>query len=290
MTFDPGLETGFAVFGSLGHFIPLGEKTFGDSQLKPKLSEPAAFMDRRAPTGLRNLGLEATCGKLAVDLARRACDAGKGFACFDVGGYIGRFGLPVAKDLRDAALAGQVHIYEPTPLFGLIERTTRVNGLQGEVQLHRKGVSSEVGMRGYHAEPRDLISGRLFPFPKSEFLYNVPTTTLDMEWEAAGRPEVVLAKIDTEGHEVHVLQGAQTMLAEAEVTLVLELWPWLRNEPIQGERYADWLRTRFEIMEICYAIRPREFTPVTDVDAFMDEVKARAAKAPTDILCKPRKG
>jgi hypothetical protein len=62
--------------------------------------------------------------------------------------------------------------------------------------------------------------------------FEVPMTTLDAEWIAAGRPEVSALKIDVEGGELDVLRGASELLASQRPAVLLEAWGAEQLQPI----------------------------------------------------------
>ena len=51
----------------------------------------------------------------------------------------------------------------------------------------------------------------------------VQTTSIDHEWNNAGRPDVSVIKIDVEGHEIDVLHGAEKTLRTHKPTLIVEI-------------------------------------------------------------------
>lgn len=279
-------DAGFAVLDDLGLFLPSDESFLASLYAQ---SEPEEFLEGRTPANLLNQMFAPTCGKHIAHLAKRAERRGQRFSVFDVGGYLGHFGLAGAKALKEQKLPGEVTIFEPTPLHGLIERSVEINRL-ARTKVLRAGVSGEKGETKYYATPGRLISGRLYWFEGGQALYDVETVTLDDMWKAAGRPEVVLAKIDTEGHEVEVLKGAREMLAGAEVYLVLELWaPWRESE-LFGTTYEGWLRDNWHVIDIGNSLQlpKRDRVRPERMKAYLDELSRTQQTAP-DVLCIPRR-
>jgi FkbM family methyltransferase len=76
----------------------------------------------------------------------------------------------------------------------------------------------------------------------------VEATTLDGEWQAAGRPTVTALKVDVEGHDLDVLLGAEQVVRTNQAlvftemnnrTRLPELWRWL-----DALQYQAWAYTR----------------------------------------------
>ena len=76
---------------------------------------------------------------------------------------------------------------------------------------------------------------------------NVPTERLDDVWERAGSPAVSFLKIDTEGAELGVLQGAERLLDAERPALLIES---------RDARIEPWLAARGYV-----ASRPHGFAP-----------------------------
>jgi FkbM family methyltransferase len=53
-------------------------------------------------------------------------------------------------------------------------------------------------------------------------IVEVPTTTVDAEWVARGRPPVSLLKVDVEGADLDVIRGAEQCLRECRPVIVTE--------------------------------------------------------------------
>jgi hypothetical protein len=55
--------------------------------------------------------------------------------------------------------------------------------------------------------------------------------TLDAVMAEAGEPRVHVIKMDVDGHELEVLEGARRLLREQKPVLVMELAPYVFNPP-----------------------------------------------------------
>ena len=94
------------------------------------------------------------------------------------------------------------------------------------VQLHNVGLDAQVGERDlYRGKNSEQCSFWPDNVPKKERAqpYTVKTTTLDAL--LSGVPEVHGIKIDTQGAEMAVLQGATETLKRPETIWMLEVWP-----------------------------------------------------------------
>ena len=91
--------------------------------------------------------------------------------------------------------------------------------------------------------------------------------------------EVQFIKIDVEGHEFRVLQGAEQTLARCAPTLLIEIDQRLHDEPIQ--RIFDWLIARG------YRGRLRRagaWAPLSTFDVHEDQLVRREAGSPSRII------
>ena len=130
----------------------------------------------------------------------------------DVGAHIGRYAL------KAATKASRVIAVEPNPSnFELLARNVRLNGFSNVVLVH-KALSSRPGTRvlrlaarentGTSSVEPDVFAGR----GGSAGTLLVESTTLDQLAESFGLTRIDWLKVDVEGHEIEVLQGARAAL------------------------------------------------------------------------------
>ncbi|QQR69793.1 MAG: FkbM family methyltransferase [Alphaproteobacteria bacterium] len=169
----------------------------------------------------------------------------------DVGAHLGLHTIAAARVLKDH---GRVIAFEPFPLTcSLLRKSVELNNLSSLVEIHNAAVSNR-------AESRPLflgsISGHhsLFPLPDEEKAgvapVEVPTMRLDQVIEPGQKADMI--KIDAEGAELDVLEGARTLIeANPEIVLVVEFGPsHLRRV---GHMPSDWL-ARFADLGLIYRV------------------------------------
>lgn len=157
----------------------------------------------------------------------------------DVGANIGRMSIPriVLGDIAAAYCA------EPDPLnYACLVGNIVDNGLNGlllpdrlaisdrdgSALLHRADVSGGHHVLAENNPARDALSGPLPQPSKGEFV-DVPCLTLDT-WLGRLRVDldaVTFVKVDVQGYEMRVLQGASALLAKGHAAWQLELDPAL---------------------------------------------------------------
>lgn len=156
----------------------------------PKSAEPElSFLDKVVPEGTVTVDVGANCGLYTRKLAR---------------------------------LSKQVHAFEPSHRMADVLRRTSASN----VRVHEVALSDHAG----HAElfiprnDRDLIHALASLEPsaiasnRSGVSINVPTARLD----AIVRQDVAFVKIDVEGHEMHVLNGAIELLEHCRPVFLVE--------------------------------------------------------------------
>jgi FkbM family methyltransferase len=131
--------------------------------------------------------------------------------CFDVGGNIGFFSLLMAK----AASKGSVHVFEPIPLNAAVVKTNCELNSFRHVCVNNVAVGSEEGVASFSISVDSAYSsmkatGRI---AESQSI-NVPLIKLDHYITEHEITRVDIMKIDVEGAEGMVLDGAETLLRD----------------------------------------------------------------------------
>lgn len=154
---------------------------------------------------------------------------------FDVGGNVGSWAkswLDIFGDVTD-----RYYIFEPLSVsIDEIERRTRDGFFDdGDLQLSKKmivtqcAVGNEPGELTINYTPSNTglssavqavshMPGRSVELPHSE---TVPVVTLDGFCAERGLDRIDVLKIDVEGFELQVLQGAEEMMASGKIDMIL---------------------------------------------------------------------
>jgi len=143
----------------------------------------------------------------------------------DVGAHLGLMSLAAARALRGE---GQIFAFEPFPQTrNLLERSVWINGLTPMIQIGAEAVSNISGETtlflgansGHHSIfALDLPAG----YPPQQI--TVPTVTLDEALPS--NQKVALIKIDAEGAEMRVIQGARSIDANnPDMAYIVEFGP-----------------------------------------------------------------
>jgi FkbM family methyltransferase len=167
-----------------------------------------------------------------------------GMTVVDGGANVGYFTLLAARLVGDS---GRVYAFEPEPRnFGFLQRSVERNGVENVV-LTQGALSDRSGLetlfldRSNFGEPSFRESNVTDPAGAVE----VRTVTLDEFF--AGQPEsqLDLIKLDTQGAEGLVLAGAEAVLAQRALCIVMEFCPWsLRNMGTDPVELLGALRAR----------------------------------------------
>eukprot|EP00741_Cyanophora_paradoxa_P020539 tig00000227_g19826.t1 len=157
---------------------------------------------------------------LVRSVARKACaiaDPKNKPLIIDIGANIGYFSA------LGASLGCQVYSFEPQfdvqPYFELMRA---LNGWESRIEHQRLAVSNASGKK--FALPRLNDKGLAYLMDISQLDWRtsieVTSTTLD-EAFANDTREIVLLKVDVEGHELEALQGAERLIASRRVANLL---------------------------------------------------------------------
>ena len=194
---------------------------FGNLFFLPSLREPIAF----------HLLIDGVYEPETIDFVLNYLKPGLNFV--DVGANVGAFTVPAAKKVSPS---GRVLSIEPSPtIFSYLETNVRENGLSN-VYLKQCAIFNQDANLPFYEAPTDHFGmGSLAPQFSSK-----PTAvagkTLDHMLSEEGIEHVDLLKVDVEGFEFHVFQGARKLLtSEKPPLIVFELCDWAEARVLEGK-------------------------------------------------------
>jgi FkbM family methyltransferase len=149
-----------------------------------------------------------------------------GMVVLDVGANIGYFTVTSARRVGDS---GRVYAFEPeTHNFDLLLKNIDLNGLTNVAPV-QKAISDREGSRTLFVSRYNLGSHSFAAenAPDSEARVEVETVTLDEFWQSSlGAGRVDLMKMDCQGAEALIVDGAQRLLAKNDLRILMECWPF----------------------------------------------------------------
>jgi FkbM family methyltransferase len=215
-----------------------------------------------------------TADRIVVELSRRVRPT-----FVDVGANIGLMTLNVLAGMS----AARVHAFEPgAHQRALLERTIAANGLGDQVTVYPEALGSHAGERTFavHDPAHSALDG-FIDTRRADLveLVTVPVRTLDGWWHSLGRPPVHVVKIDTEGAELWILEGARELLTGSGPVLFLEVQPAnLRVYPYRAHDVLAWLARHR------YGLEAYDGTPITAGNL------VRALTSEENFIARPQPG
>lgn len=141
----------------------------------------------------------------------------------DIGSNIGLLSLYVHKFVPDV----QIYAFEPGPhQHQLFQRTIQENNLQSSIQLFQKALSNQTGTVNFYIHHHRHASGDGFYDTERAGKVKpiqVSAVRLDDWWREVQPPKVDLIKIDTEGAELMVIEGAMDLIKAQQPAIILEI-------------------------------------------------------------------
>ena len=138
----------------------------------------------------------------------------------DVGAHIGSSTFGFLKN----NLMNKFYLIEPKKEnFRLLKINIKNNNLNGQVKLFNIAFSNKEGFDYLYSS---LGSGGHTIFPIGKERTRIKTTTLDKFFKKERINKISLIKIDTEGSELKILQGAKSILKTQAPKLLIELHPF----------------------------------------------------------------
>ena len=176
----------------------------------------------------------------------------------DVGAHIGYYTLLAAKRVR------QVYSFEPDPdTFQLLTQSVQINGYSN-VSCFQSAVSDKTGRAKFHVDSEAWANSLCSDNVGSPVAHlEVGTVSLDDLYVSGALGDCVhLIKIDAQGAETLVLDGAEKVLSDCRPIVLLEVEPdRLHN---MGSNSADLLR-RLEPTHHLQAIEAPELSSVAAI-------------------------
>lgn len=150
-----------------------------------------------------------------------AKNAGRKGTAFDIGANVGAFTCQMAS------LGHNVHSFEPVPeTFCRLKNNVKFNRLLDRVRLNCLAVGKEPGLVTFHIEENAAATNRMAlpgesTINGSSSTQLVAAVSLDEYCKQQGVRSIDFVKLDVEGMEPYVLQGAEGLLRERKIRAVL---------------------------------------------------------------------
>jgi FkbM family methyltransferase len=153
---------------------------------------------------------------------------------FDVGANAGIYSLAAVA----ASLECQVHAFEPTPeIAGHLRTTVGMNGIADRLYVHEAAVGNRPGsiflnsFSGYH----DDNEGMNFVSTEPRAASSIQVSMLSLDAFCAERclPRIDLMKVDVQGNEPAVFEGARGLIERGAIRTIFFELNWNRENPGQ---------------------------------------------------------
>ena len=125
--------------------------------------------------------------------------------------------------LRWLGTFGHVHAFEPAPYN--FKRLQNNVGKLPNVSLNQCALGETSGFVGLYCSKDLNVDHHTYESGDGRERINVPVTSLDDYFPAGKRVDLI--KLDVQGYELSVLQGAERVLKEnRDIKLLMEFWPY----------------------------------------------------------------
>lgn len=153
---------------------------------------------------------------------------GAGAVVVDVGSQIGYYTLMAAEKCGQS---GRVYAFEPNERnFTLLQQNVNLNGFR-QVTTVNAAVSSTDGTRtlfvdSFNLGKHSLSEENVTSFDALGGKQEVATVSLDQYMTRNNQNTIDVLKLDTEGAEGLIIEGAKDLLSRKEVKIFIEVWPF----------------------------------------------------------------
>lgn len=177
---------------------------------------------------------------------------------FDIGANIGLTALALAQ----ACPIGQVLAFEPVPqTFAYLQRNIAQAGML-RVRALNLAVGAAVGSVSMYVDERNLATSFVVDIDSGNG-QAIPLVSLDHLRRSGELPAPQVIKIDVEGCELEVLEGARELLAACRPRVMLEMNHWCLNvfRRISLPQFRDALLALFPVV---YAVDEQGYLDFAD--------------------------
>jgi len=158
----------------------------------------------------------------------------------DVGANIGLYCLVAAKECPDTA---QVYAFEPQPeCCDTLRQTVYLNNWEERLFVHQLGIGDQAGELELHLSGTGSSFDNSFNDNITLPTISVAVDTLDNQAQQLKLKKVDFIKIDVEGFEQQVLEGAAKTIERDQPVLFIEIADGLRGRQYRNPNYARTLR------------------------------------------------
>jgi FkbM family methyltransferase len=199
----------------------------------------------------------------------------------DLGACLGIVSAAVSQFVPD----GRVIALEPSGgLQAGLERTCS-SVTNSNITVVHSAVGAEEGSVSFHAQ----ATGAAWGYVGAGGNYSVKQTTVDLLVRELGLERLDFVKIDTEGSELAVLEGAIESIRRFAPVLAVELNPfclWKQGRTLPQD-LVTWIRERYEYV---WSIDPEAVVTRLDTDAAIDQMfwQLGSFGGLVDLIASPR--
>ena len=158
---------------------------------------------------------------------------------FDVGANTGLYCFVAAHGCPSEA---RIHAFEPQPdACEIMHKTINLNNWEDRVCVHAMGLGDKPGDLDLHVAGTGSSFDNNFLDHVESPVLRVPVDTLDNQAAQLGIDKLDFIKIDVEGFEQSVLEGAQEVVRKDSPVLLIEIAEHLRGRKYRNLNYAKTL-------------------------------------------------
>lgn len=156
---------------------------------------------------------------------------------YDIGANFGYYSLIMANHLDKKC---RIHAFEPNPgTWNRLCRHIAINNMVDVVRAHRVALSDASGIGVLIERADNSGAARL---GKDGQGISVDVTTLDTFCSQLSENRLDAVKIDVEGYEVRVLEGARATISRFKPVIIIEFWtPGLARAGVTVDELAELL-------------------------------------------------
>lgn len=199
----------------------------------------------------------------------------------DIGAHYGSYSLYAAKGAGSKVIA----IEPVNENFQLLNQNVKVNKLDNLITTHNLAISDENGEAEFNI-PWASDSAGFYEHPNAETI-RTQKVTIRKGDDLLDKAQVDLIKIDTEGHEISVLQGLQKTLARnPQAKLIIELNPECLKRA--GKTVEDLLQTIASFDKQIYIVDEDNFSLIRLSDNLHDWKRHVEETGYANLYCVPK--